>query len=99
MEFIMSEVVPGTPWVATAKEFVQEVFAEGAVRGDGGWPRGLQLRIEKIVRPGERSYRLAWAGRGQMCLADEDTTAYPTRTPALAAGTELAASMQVRFGS
>ena len=97
-DLIDSQIVPGSPLVATVDEFVDFVFAEDAPRGENGLPRGLKLGIEKFRQgQGRKYYRLIWIGRGEACLAAEDEEHYTTKTRALAAGQTLAASFGVDF--
>lgn len=97
-DLIESQIVPGTPLVATVDEFVEFVFPEDAPRGDNDLPRGLRLGIEKFrLGQGRKYYRLIWIGRDEACLAAEDEEHYGTKMRALAAGRALAVSFKVKF--
>jgi hypothetical protein len=98
MQQIGESVDQQLPEVASIEEFIEHVYGENAPTNGGGRPLGLRLGIEKRRRgKREKFYRLIWVGRGQACLAKECQDEYQTKTPALAAGYELAAALGVEF--
>lgn len=97
-DLIASQIVPGTPLVATVDEFVEFVFPEDTPRNEDGLPRGLRLGIEKFrLGQGRKYYRLIWIGRGEACLAAEDEQEHGTKANAVESGWALAASFDVKF--
>lgn len=94
---VESEIVPGTPWVASLGEFIQIVFGEDTIKGNNGLPLGVALGIEKMGQRSAKHYRLIWIGRRKAALAAEDSTEYRTKTRAIAAGAELAAEKGACF--
>lgn len=96
---IESQVVPGTPLVATVDEFVQCVFPEETPRNaKSELPLGLKLGVEKFrLGQGRKYYRLIWVGRGEACLAAEDEEQHSTKSGAVKSGVALAESFKVEF--
>jgi hypothetical protein len=97
---LVAQVSSKLPAVASVDEFVQLLFGEDYPKDENGRPRGLQLGVEKFRRGRrEKCYRLIWIGRDQACLAAESQDEFQTKTPAKAAGYELAAALGVEFDS